>query len=156
MRRTSLCLMIALALGACSDSTADERPVDPSALRLQIVSGDRQTAPVAPHPSAAQTSMSVAAQQLPDNLLPEPLVARIVVEGETGALNETGGKSLPDNTVVTYRVIQPSGVGNRHCGSSFIDADSPDGQGYVTTYRNLSSPMRQLPFHISEPLPRVC
>lgn len=137
----SLALACALTLGACS-SDSDDRPVDPSRLSLQIVSGDRQTAPVRPAggSSASLSPEFAPAQALPPNLLPEPLVARIVVDGKPVTSRSTPSDplgpslaTLPSDVVVTYRVIQPNDD-RRDCGASFIDAAKPDDEGYVTTY----------------------
>lgn len=141
MRMVSLMLLV-FALGACSsdDATEPERPVDPSALRLQIVSGDRQTAPVASSSGAAAAPLAQvgSAAELPANLLPEPLVARIVVAGSPSS-PLASQVVLPAGIAVTFRVIQPTGAGDRHCGSSFIDAAVPDAEGYVTTYWELGT-----------------
>lgn len=141
MRRTSLSLLIlALLVGACS---SDDKPVDSSRLSLAIVSGDRQTAPVAAAPTVSGAALipGLSLQTLPDNLLPEPLVARIVVDGEPlkslSTPSDPLGPSLvtlPSDVVVTYRVIQPTGVGQRHCGDSFVSSAKPDADGLVTTY----------------------
>jgi hypothetical protein len=140
MRRTSLWILaLALAAGACSSESS--KPVDPARLGVQIVSGDRQVAPVAVAAGASQSLAGLSAQQLPDNLLPEPLVARITVDG--APLKSIAAPvdplspsftTLPSDVVVTYRVIQPTGVGQRHCGASFVDAATPDKDGLVTTY----------------------
>jgi hypothetical protein len=142
MRGTSLILALALAAGACSSDSG--KPVDPARLGVQIVSGDRQVAPVAAASGASQSLAGVLAQQLPDNLLPEPLVARITVDGQplkalslpTDPLSPSF-TTLPSDVVVTYRVVRPAGLhanDPRHCGDSFVTSAKPDKDGLVTTY----------------------
>ncbi len=145
MRSTSLILVaLAVVVGACSSDSG--KPVDPSRLGVRIVSGDRQVAPVAAASGASQVVLpaGISAQALPDNLLPEPLVARITVDGQPlksiSVPTDPLGPSLavlPSDLVVTYRVIRPEGLHTsdpRHCGASFVDAARPKEDGTVTTY----------------------
>ncbi|HEX7118197.1 MAG TPA: hypothetical protein VF212_05385 [Longimicrobiales bacterium] len=131
-------LLAAAVLAACSDSgSTDPDIADPDQLDLVIVSGDGQVAPVA-DPLAGSAAFSPA-QTTPDNLLPEPLVARITVDGaEPSAAVAAGGPSfalLPANTSVTFRVVDhPEATAERHCGASFVDGAIPDDSGYVTTF----------------------
>lgn len=119
MRSTlSLALALSLALGACS-SDGDDRPVDPSQVRLQIVSGDRQTAQVAGS-GASQSVATVAAslQQGPiteDLLFPERLVVRAVGTGAStssapmGPSLNAGASGVP-GVSVTWST-RPEGCG---------------------------------------------
>lgn len=134
LRRLAV-LALAALLAACGSD--DGGVADPADLRLQIVSGDRQTAPVRP----AGVSSTASAQgaylaDLPPNLLPEPLVARIVVDGASPSASPLGPSfaALPSDLVVTFRVVQPQDQLGRDCGKSFIDSAKPDADGLVTTY----------------------
>lgn len=139
MLRRLAVLALALAVAACG---SDDGPdiASPDQLELRIVSGDGQRAPVADAGGSVSAAF-VPIQAMPDNILPEPLVARITVDGQAPSASVAPSGPLgpnlavlPPNTVVTFRTIQPEGVGTRHCGSSFVDAGIPDDSGYVVTY----------------------
>ena len=134
-------LALVAALAACGSDGDDTPPVaTPDQLSLTIVSGDGQVAPVADAGTVPVAAISPA-QTIPDNILPEPLVARILVDGAPPSAAVSAGDpfgpsfaALPSDIDVTFRVIQPEGVGNRHCGASFLDAARPDSVGEVTTF----------------------
>lgn len=112
MRRLTW-LALVLALPAC-DAAAVEY-TDPDDLRLEIVSGDGQVAPVQTTSSGA---FILAAP--PAGVLPDTLVARI--------RDKSGGHAnVPPNTVVNY-VVPTDG-----CGEPWINAASPDDSAYVAT-----------------------
>lgn len=134
LRRLAVLALVAL-LAACGSD--DGGVADPADLRLQIVSGDRQTAPVRPAGvSSTASARGAYLADLPPNLLPEPLVARIVVDGASPSASPLGPSfaALPSDLVVTFRVVQPQDQLGRDCGESFIDSAKPDADGLVTTY----------------------
>lgn len=140
MLRRLAVLALAVAVAACGSDDDGPDIASPDQLALRIVSGDGQRAPVADAGGSVSAAFTPA-QTIPEGILPEPLVARITVDGQapSAAVAPSGplGPSLaviPPNTVVTFRTIQPEGVGARHCGASFVDAGIPDDSGYVITY----------------------
>ncbi|HEX6939998.1 MAG TPA: hypothetical protein VF158_11350 [Longimicrobiales bacterium] len=140
LTRPLAAILAAAVLAACSDSGGTDPDIaDPDQLDLVIVSGDGQVAPVA-DPLAGSAAFSPA-QTTPDNLLPEPLVARITVDGaepSAAVAAGTGGPlfaALPSNVSVTFRVVEhPEETPLRHCGDSFVASAIPDDSGYVVTY----------------------
>lgn len=142
MRRTLplWILALSLAVGACDSGTEPTpeptpEPVAPKDLRLQIVSGAHQTARIGGGASASLAPVpGLSLQELPEGLLPEPLVARVVTrDGGMVMMSEVAAETI----VVTYRVIPPADIPSgdpRHCGASFIDSQAPDADGHVTTY----------------------
>ena len=138
MRRVSV-LALALIIAACGDDGPSV--ARPDQLALQIVRGDRQVARVADAPASQSVAGYSPAATLPDNILPEPLVARIVIDGQPPSAALSPGDPLgpsfavlPPSTAVTFRVIQPDDPKGRHCGTSFLDSGVPDDSGYVTTF----------------------
>jgi len=138
LRRVSV-LALALALAACGDDGPSV--ARPDQLALQIVRGDRQVARVADAPASQGVAGYSPAATLPDNILPEPLVARIVIDGQPPSAALSPGDPLgpsfavlPPGVAVTFRVIQPDDPKGRHCGASFLDSSVPDDSGYVTTF----------------------
>jgi len=144
IRRTAALALAALALGACGRDRDDGPDIArPDQLSIQIVSGDRQRAPVAPAPAPSASAGTLApAATVPTNVLPQPLVARITINGQApGAYAARSSDPLapsftvlPSNTAVTFRVVQPDDPIGRHCGASFLDSGIPDDSGYVTTF----------------------
>src|SRR5690606_37457880 len=141
LRRVSvLALALALALAACGDN-GGPTVASPDQLQLRIVSGDRLVARVAEAAASQNVGLYRTAATVPDNVLPEPLVARILIDGAPTQASLVSGDPtgprfavLPPNVAVIFRVIQPQNAGNRHCGASFIDAAVPDDSGYVVTF----------------------
>jgi hypothetical protein len=123
MRRTSLILALALAAGACSSDSADDKPVDPSRERLHIVSGDQQTAPVIGTPLASASVAGLSLQQSSGpiteaDLFPGKLVVRAVVTGGASQSESPFGPSL--NVV----------AGGGAAGVSVTWRARPEGCGY--------------------------
>lgn len=138
MRRITAVAVAALALTlpACSGSD-DPDVADPDDLRIEVVSGDRQSAPVRPATSAPVGGLVALDVPLPPNLLPEPLVARVTIAGAAPAGGIVGPAFavLPRDVSVTFRVVQPVGDPHgRDCGASFLDSAIPDDSAHVTTY----------------------
>src|SRR5690606_6716850 len=124
-------LALAFALAACGDDGPSV--ARPDQLALQIVRGDRQVARVADAPASQGVAGYSLAATVPDNILPEPLVARIVIDGQSPSAVLSPGDPLgpnfallPQGTAVTFRVIQPDDPKGRHCGASFLDSGVPD------------------------------
>lgn len=138
LRRLAM-LAFFVVLTACGDDGPSV--ARPDQLALQIVRGDRQVARVADAPASQGVAGYSPAATVPDNILPEPLVARIVIDGQPPSAALSPGDPLgpsfavlPQGTAVTFRVIQPDDPKGRHCGTSFLDAGVPDDSGYVTTF----------------------
>ena len=138
--RSIVALAVAVALAACGDN-GGPAVASPDQLQLRIVSGDRQVARVAEAAASQHVGLYRTAATVPDNVLPEPLVARILIDGAPPQASLVSGDPtgprfavLPPNVAVTFRVIQPQNAGDRHCGASFIDAAVPDDSGYVVTF----------------------
>lgn len=129
MKRLTL-LALVLTFAACDSETGPEF-TDPDDLRLEIVSGDGQVAPVQTTDGASIVEASLVAQVgAPSGVLPDTLVARI--------RDKSGGHAnVPPNTVVNY-VVPTDG-----CGEPWINAASPDDSAYVATL--WERPAGQLP-----------
>lgn len=137
-------LLLVAALSACSGDDGPLPPAEAADLNLVKISGDGQTGEVRASDSGASGSLSGVSFAIADNpdLLPEPLIAKIVVDaGGSLSLMPTGpsfslsagGPSmttvpLPEGTVVTFRVQGEA------CGTSFISADIPDDSALVSTF----------------------
>lgn len=118
MKRLALFALV-LTFAACDSTGVDF--TDPDDLRLEIVSGDGQVAPVQTTDGASIVGAFLVAQVgAPAGVLPDTLVARIT--------DASGGHAnVPPNTVVNY-VVPTDG-----CGESWINAASPDDSAYVAT-----------------------
>lgn len=110
MRRTSLSLILALAVlaGACS---SDDGPsvATLDQMRVVKVSGD-QSSPVPSAPSQAIYATAGASLQLldADGYTAEPLVAQVVVEGGSMGIM-SGGPIIPKGTLIHWQI--PSAAG---------------------------------------------
>jgi hypothetical protein len=131
-------LVAVLTLAACSGGDAGgDRPARPDELRLIKVSGDGQRASVlGPAGTAASTSalrLGVSAQTDSD-LLPEPLVAKILVSATASAARASltavptgpsASVSIPPGTLVQWRTRDP------RCGSPYITVTAAGDSGTV-------------------------
>ncbi len=97
----------------------------PDELDLRIVRGDGQRARVVSTASASAARLSVAGQTDPD-VLPEPLVARIVIDGGPSASRGGAGEitgptmqTLPAGILVDWSA-EPEG-----CGRPFVNSTPP-------------------------------
>lgn len=132
--KTSLCLipalLLSLSLSGCSGGDGGGGPIRPQDLRLSIVRGNGQRAPVA-GAAASAARLSVSGQSDPD-VLPTPLVARIVISGPSASRSTAAGditgpafQELPAGTLVDWEA-RPEG-----CGRGFVTTTAPDDSAYV-------------------------
>lgn len=119
MRRALPFLLAFLA--ACDGG--GEGVATPDQLRLVKVRGDGQTAPVA-------VRLPAGLNAAPGDLLPDPLVARIVISGPSAARGSgpmgPALVTLPSNTLVEYSTADP------RCGRPFVATVFPDDSAYVS------------------------
>lgn len=126
MRTTFLALPL-LLLAACGGDGGGDRTALPNELRLVKVSGDGQRAPVASTGPSASVSFRASVSSVQGELLPDPLVASIVVQGP--AANRMGlptGSAvrmdkLPAGTTVEFGAGVAGVPGdNPKCGTPFV------------------------------------
>lgn len=118
LRRLAV-LALAVAVAACGDD--GPATIDPADARVQIVSGDRQTARV---PSPAPQGALVPTAVVGEALLPEPLVVRVVDgAGSISAAISIAGPSaaiVPAGTALHWRVVE-SGCGWPYGATTLTD-----------------------------------
>lgn len=124
-RLSVLALMVA-ALAACSSDSAGPKVFDSAKLRVRIVSGNNQSAPVASsaNPVVLPTG-AVLAQLTGLEILEEPLVVQLV-DGGSGA--KVQAAEVAPGTQVSWAVDEAG------CGRPFSATTPPESDGRAVNY----------------------
>lgn len=125
LRRLPL-LVLAAALAACSSESAGPKVYDTSKLRVRIVSGNNQSAPVASSANPAVLPPGAVLAQLTGlEILEEPLVVQLV-DGGSGA--KVQAAEVAPGTQVSWAVDEAG------CGRPFSATTPPESDGRAVNY----------------------